>query len=112
MSDLLPAGYEALEPFVEQWCLEGTRERDIARGAATPEQREAFYEAGKGLVPQALELLDRKPVSELDGAERRLLNLLLSLAHVTLAVEMLGDGEAWHTRFRKDMRITRTPQDA
>lgn len=112
MSNLLPEGYEALEPFVAQWAIDGTVERDRARGASTPEQREAFYAAAKAYVPQALAELDRKPVSELDERERRLLDLLLSLAHVTLAVEMLTDAEPRHARFRQVMKITRTPEDA
>lgn len=112
MSNLLPAGYEALEQFVQQWSIEGTRERDAARGSSTPEQRELFYTVAKEYVPKALAQLDAKPVSELDGAERRLLNMMLSLTHVTHAVEMLTDGEARHARFRREMRITHTPEDA
>lgn len=112
MSALLPDGYEVLEPFVAQWAVAGMIARDHARGASTAEEREAFFAAAKDLVPQALAELDRKPASELDARERCLLNLMLSLTHVTLAVEMMTDGEARHAEFRKVMRITRTPQDA
>ena len=110
MSALLPPGYEALEPFVAQWAVKGMEARDAARGASKPEEREALFAAAKDFVPQALAELDRKPVSQLDDRERRLLNLLLSLTHVTLAVEMMTDGEARHAQFRKVMRITRTPE--
>lgn len=112
MSTLLPSGYEVLEPFVAQWAVEGMRARDRARTESIPEQREAFFAVAKDLLPQALAELDRKPVSELDERERRLLNLMLGLAHVTLAVEMMTDGEARHAQFRQVMRITRTPEDA
>lgn len=112
MSGLLPAGFEALEPFVGQWSVVGTSARDLARGASTAEEREAFYAAASPLVPQALELLDAKPLDRHDEAEQRLMNLLLSLAHVTLAVEMMGKVEPRHAEFRKVMRITRSPADA
>lgn len=112
MSDLLPAGYEELESFAAFWAVEGTANRDRRRTESTPEQRAAFFEAAKGLVPQALERLDKKPLKELDERERRLLNLLLSFAHVTMAVEMLDKAEPRHAEFRKVMRITRSPADA
>lgn len=112
MSKKLPEGFEALEYFVDRWAVEGTAERDRRRGESTEDECIAFYEATKGLVPQALELLDRKPLPELNERENRLLNLLLSFAHVTLAVEMLGKAEPRHAKFREVMRITRSPADA
>lgn len=112
MSTLLPPGYEILEPFVAQWAHTDMATRDRARSESTPAEREAFFAAASGLVPQALAELDRKPISELDERERRLLHLMLSLTHVTLAVEMMTDGEARHAGFRQVMRITRTPEDA
>lgn len=112
MSNQLPAGYEVLEPFVEQWAVAGTANRARCRDESTPAQRKAFYETAKGLAPQALEQLDAKGMSALDDSERRLLDLLCSFAHVTLAVEMLGDAEPRHARFRQEMRITRSPADA
>jgi len=112
MSNLLPAGYDVLEPFVAQWAVSGTATRARCRDESTPAQRTAFYEIAKGLVPQALEQLDAKGLAALDDKEQRLLDLLCSFAHVTLAVEMLGDAEPRHAQFRKEMRITRSPADA
>jgi len=40
------------------------------------------------------------------------MNLLLSLAHVSLAVELQKDAETVHADFRRFMRITRTPAGA
>ena len=111
MSELLPAGYESLEPFVAYWAVEGTANRDRRRGDSTPRQRQAFFEAARGLVPRALQELDRKPLRQHDEREHRLMNLLLSFAHVTMAVEMLGDAEARHAEFRKVMPITHSPAD-
>jgi hypothetical protein len=112
MSNQLPAGYEVLEPFADYWAVAGTANRGRCRDNSTPAQRKAFYETAKGLVPQALEQLDAKGMDALDDKERRLLDLLCSLAHVTLAVEMLGDAEPRHAQFRQEMRITRSPADA
>lgn len=109
MSQQLPAGYEVLEPFVEYWAVPGTARRADCRDHSTPAQRKAFYETAKGLVPQALQQLDAKGMDGLDAKDERLLDLLCSFAHVTLAVEMLGDAEPRHAMFRKEMRITRSP---
>lgn len=111
MSNLLPPGYEELESFVPFWAVEGTADRDRRRGESTAEQRAAFFDAAKGLVSHALEQLDKKPLKQLDEREQRLLNLLLSFAHVTMAVEMLDKMEPRHAEFRKVMRITRSPAD-
>ena len=83
-----------------------------SRGAAasTPAQRQAFYETAKGLVPQALALLDARPAAAYDAAEENLMNLVLAFAHVTMAVEMLKDAEPRHAKFREVMRITASPE--
>ena len=107
----LPAGFEALEPFVDSWSIEGAAKRAQRRLDSTAADREAFFEAAAGLAAPALELLDRKPLGELDDSERRLLNLMLSLAHVSLAVEVQRDHEAAHARGARQVRITRAPSD-
>lgn len=112
MSKRLPEGFESLEFYVDRWAIEGSANRDARRGDSTEDERVAFFEATKGLVPQALELLDRKPLKQLDEQENRLMNLLLSFCHVTMAVEMLGKAEPRHAQFRKAMPITRSPADA
>lgn len=112
MSNQLPKGYDALEPFADFWAVEGTANRDRVRGISTKEQREAFFEAAKGLVPQALTELDRTPLHEFSASQQRLMNLLLSFAQVTLAVEMLGDAEPRHAIFRQVMPFTRSTADA
>jgi len=111
-SHLLPAGYETLEPFAEYWAVEGAYNRDQRRGESTPAQRKAFFETAKGIVPQALAELDKKPLEEFDEREKRLMNLMLSFAHVTSAVEQLGDAEPRHAEYRKVMKITRWPVEA
>lgn len=111
MSKMLPDGFESLEYFVDRWAVDGTANRDRRRGDSTENERVAFFEAAKGLIPQALELLDRKPLDQFNEREQRLMNMVLSFAHVAMAVEMLGDAEPRHARFREVMRITRSPAD-
>jgi hypothetical protein len=109
---VLPAGFAALEPFVEGWALEGSAARVLRRLDSAEADRAAFYEAAKGLAPAALAQLDSKPLGDLDAGERRLMSLMLSLAHVALAVEQQGEGEAHHADGVRHFTITRTPAGA
>lgn len=112
MSSALPAGYEALEPFVTGWAITGTANRDRRRGESSDEERVAFFNAAKDLVAPALDMLDQKSLADFDEKEKRLMDLLLNFAHVALAVEMQGKAETRHAGFRKVMRITRSTADA
>ncbi len=112
MAGLLPQGFETLEPFVDRFAVSGTAKRAALRSDAAPEEREAFHAAAKDLVGPALDLLDAKPLGELDERERRLLDLCLSFAHVALAIEVQGPDEDRHAALRRHMRITRSPADA
>ena len=111
MSSVLPAGYESLEPFVERFAISGTANRARLRSESTEAERAAFFAAAKDLVGPALDELDRKPLGDLDGKERCLLNLALSFAHIALAIEIQGPDEARHAPMREYMRITRSPAD-
>lgn len=112
MSTTLPPGYETLEPYVGRWAISGTAARDRRRGESSEEERVAFFNAAKELVAPALDLLDKKPLAELDEKEQRLMDLLLSFTHVALAVELLGKVEPRHAQFRKTMRIQRSSAGA
>jgi hypothetical protein len=107
----LPADFEALEPFVDQWALDGAAQRMKRRLMSSEADRIAFFNAAKPLLVPALSYLDRKPLQELDEKEQRLMNLLLSLCHVSLAVEMQGDAEAEHAQGARHLTITRATAD-
>jgi hypothetical protein len=112
MATMLPPGFETLEPFVARFAIAGTANRAQLRGDATGEEREAFYAAAKDLIAPALDLLDKKPLDQLDESEQRLLNLALSFSHIALAVEIQGPDEERHAELRNYMRITRSPAGA
>ena len=107
----LPTGFEALEPFVDQWAPDGAARRMQCRLTSSEAERNAFFNVAKPLLVPALSYLDRKPLQELDEKERRLMNLLLSLCHVSLAVEMQGDAEAEHAQGARHITITRATAD-
>jgi hypothetical protein len=107
----LPNGFEALEPFAGQWAISGTAGRARARNDSSAEERQAFYDAASPLLAPALELLDSKPLEELDEGEQRLMELMLSLAHVALAVETQREFETRHVVSRRHMTITRSSAD-
>jgi len=111
-SALLPPGFEPLLPYVEAWSLAGAARRAQRRIESDETERAAFYAAAKDLVPAAIAHLDRKPLAQLDASETRLMNLVLSFAHVALAVEVQGDAEARHSEFRSHFTITRASADS
>ncbi len=110
MSAQLPKGFAALEPFAERWAGATAAERADLRAAHAIAERDAFAAACAPLLAQGLARLDQTPLAEQDEAEQRLMRLLLTYAHVSLAA-VQGPDEAMHARLRTDMRITRTPAD-
>ena len=107
----LPPGFESLEPFAEDWAIPVCDDRARRRRESSEDERRAFYEVAQPLSQAALAHLDRKPLGEFDAAEERLMNLMLSYAHVSLAVEVQRDHEARLAGMSRYMRITRASAD-
>lgn len=107
----LPADFAGLEPFVERWALATTAERAARRTASTPEQREAFFAAAAPLLDPALDRLDGIALGAFAAEDQRLMDLMLSLAHVALAVEIQGPDETKSAPWRDRMRIDRSTAD-
>lgn len=110
-ASLLPEGFEALEPFVEAWAINGTANRAARRITSDCVEKKQFYNAGKELLAPGLAFLDRKPLDQFNDKENRLMNLLLSLAHISLAVEIQEEDEIKHAQYASRMRFTRTIAD-
>lgn len=111
MSELLPEGFEALEPFVTRWVGETAAARAQLRDAASTTEAEAFYAAAQPLVEAALASLDAKPLVNHDDKEQRLMRLMLAFAHISMAIEVQGKDEPAHSKLRPHMRITRASAD-
>ncbi len=107
----LPEGFAALEPFAGDWAIATSAARAARRDDSGAAEQEIFYNAARDFLDPALAMLDGKPLAKLDEKERRLLDLMLTFAHVSIAVEVQRDFEPQHTVMRRHMRITRTPAD-
>lgn len=106
---LLPPGFEPLEPYVEYWALATANERAMQRLDSTEAERIEFFEAAKDLLAHGLDYLDKKPFTEYDDDEKRLMQLLLSFVHIAMAVEIQQDGESGHAEGARHITITRAP---
>ena len=62
-------------------------------------------------VPAGLDYLDQFDVDSLDAPEQRLMDLLLTFAHVSLAVEAQGPDEAYHALSHAHFVITKGAED-
>ena len=91
MASLLPAGFEALEPFVADWALADAVARMARRQASGIEEIRRFYETMLPLGEAALRHLRQFQLGELPVQSERLLRLMLALAEVAPAVEWYGD---------------------
>ncbi len=107
----LPAGFETLEPFVAQWAVDGTAARDALRGSSSAKERQSFYDAAQPLLASALDYLDAKPLGSFDAGDAALMNMMLSFAHVSIAVEIQREDEPRHAVARAHMRIMTSVAD-
>lgn len=110
-STALPQGFEALSPFVEFWAADTAAGRAECRQVRTEADRKSFYLAARPLLPEALQYLDSKSLDALEESEQRLMQLVLSFAHIAMAEELHREKEAEHARDRHFLRITRAPAD-
>jgi len=106
----LPAGFEDLEPFLDQWCLQGTQERHARRENAAMEDIRRFYDAMLARAPAVIAYLDGKSFDDLTVDEQRLMYLLLALGHVAVAVEVHGQPRTPHTPYPHKVRISHPPR--
>ena len=107
----LPAGFEALEPFVETWVLPDSLARMARRRASSMDDIRAFYEVTIQLADRALAHLRAFKLGELPGEEERLLKLMLSLAEVGPAVEWFDSPHVYDGFDATKIRYTRLIPD-
>lgn len=90
---LLPRDFADLEPFAATWCLATEPERWEQRLAGTMDEMQAFYDATFPRAADAIAYCDRFPLDALPPDAQHLLELLLSLAMVSYAVEVWQQAE-------------------
>lgn len=88
---ILPQGFEDLTAFAAQWSLGTTAERTKTRHNSSMDDIRAFYEAAFPKASTALTYLNKVPYDDdMSQADRNLMNLYLSFAEITTAVEWYG----------------------
>ena len=87
---LLPAGFEALEPFVAYWAQPTNDKRWDQRARAPMAEITAFYDAMYDRAEDAIAWLDAQyPLGqEMPEDAKNLSSLLLALGQAAIAVEM------------------------
>ena len=107
----LPDGFEDLEPFVEAWAVATTADRVARRNKASYVEKTAFYAVAVRRLTDALAYLDRRDLKTLNPAERRLYELVLAVAHVSLAVERQKEGDEALASSRELLTVRRSVSD-
>ena len=87
MSIKLPKEFKDLQPFAERWALATEYERAAERRRSTPAEIKTFYGAVLKRLPEILERVDQYPLGKIEGADRHLFHLALSLSEVAPHVE-------------------------
>ncbi len=85
---LLPAGFEDLEPFVADWAKPTRAERYETRLSKTIDELTEFYDAIAPLAEEAIAYLDALELDALPDDGTRLMQLLYSMILVSYAVNI------------------------
>ena len=101
-----------MESLVPLWAIEGSAARAAKRDSSSANERQELFTALHPRLSEALEYLDQIGLPSFTNADQNLMNLLLSYAHVSLAVEVQGEDEAKLAIWRPKMQLTRTPAGA
>lgn len=108
---ILPAGFDALQPFVARWAVPTSAQRAALRDQASADDCKALMAAIMPLADQALDYLDGQDINNFSSQDQNLMDLMLGAAHASLVVEVQGPDEPKHSQFRHHMVITQTPAD-
>lgn len=104
----LPSGFEALEPFMAQWCCETSAERMQVRCEADMDSIRSFYDAMLEHADDAFDVIERYPIGEMPDDVACLAKLLLGLAQASVAVEIHGNPRAPDTPYPNSIRLVRS----
>jgi hypothetical protein len=84
---LLPEQFSELERFVSYWGVNGHEARRYQRYDTTMAEAQQFYDAVYPRADEAMTYLEPLGIRDLAGPDRRLAQMILSLAQVSMAVE-------------------------
>src|SRR3546814_2491092 len=82
--NMLPEGFEALEPFQAYWGVPDTQTRRERREASTMAEITAFYDVILPLAPPVMNYLQGFALYAMPPSEVRLFALVLALAYVSM----------------------------
>jgi hypothetical protein len=88
MGNTLPAGFEELEPYAEDWALATRAERYAARLDRPFDDLVDFYDAIAPHAEQAIAYLDALDITALPVDAKRLMHMLYSMILVSYAVNV------------------------
>lgn len=108
----LPAGFEALEPFVEDWALPSFNARLTARYDSRMVDLQAFYDVMQPLAEPALQRLEAYPFDALPEEMIVLFRLLMSLAHVAVSVERQKAPRPKSVKWPSNLSVIQGPSPA
>lgn len=86
--NMLPAGFEKIENWVDDWSLPTQNTRWDKRLSSTPEEITAFYDAIVPYLDKILDYVDKFSLGDLDRPSSRLYNLALMVAEIAPNVEL------------------------
>lgn len=109
MEPALPSGFKDLEPFVQYWAAEETQERRARRERLSMDEIRAFYDPMLAKAEAAIAHLEGKALDRLEGADLRLMQLLLALAHASMSVEVHRQARAPNTPYPHKVTLVEGP---
>ena len=101
----LPTSFEMLEPLLADWAHATTDERIQTRGPRSFEEIKEFYDRMVPHAQRALDHLEEFDIDNLPEAELALMQLVLALAHATIAVEVQRAAHVPGVRYPHDIRV-------
>lgn len=92
---MLPEAFKDLQTLATAgWCLGSEIERVAKRHSSSPEELRTFYDLMVPRLESVIEHLNRFDLQDFPAPEQHLMNLLLSMAEVTFAVEKFDADES------------------
>jgi hypothetical protein len=105
MTATLPKDFSVLQPFVQKWALPTEYERGVERRRSTPTELKAFYDAILPLVPQILKRADKYPIGKIEGVDRDLFYMAMSLVEIAPHIEFYKGSPGVPFAFQEDRMI-------